>query len=135
MAGPLNLLRQTGAGLSEGSADAAYDAIRASTTDVAAIAENTGFKEVNIQNVKDHLFYNEHILDRYVDMGYPAEIGRFHSNPDIADAWMRLQDGTHTAQDIQLLKHEAAEAWYMKNVAPGYNAAHEAAQARYPSGL
>ena len=29
---------------------------------------------------------------------------RFDSNIDIADAWKRLENGTHTADDIKLLK-------------------------------
>jgi hypothetical protein len=36
---------------------------------------------------------------------------------------------------MSLLRHEAAEAWFMRKHGPGYNAAHEAAQKRYPSGL
>ena len=100
---------------------------------MAAIAENTGFKVENIQTIKDHLFMNEHLLDRYVDYGVPAEVARFDSDMAIAKSWMRLQNGTHTSLDIQLLKHEMAEAWYMRNVAPGYKAAHEAAQALFPA--
>jgi hypothetical protein len=128
---------QTGAGAADPSkvADDAYDAIRANGADVAAIAENTGFKPGNIQKVKDHLFHNEHVLDRYVDLGVPAEVKRFDSNIDIADAWKRLENGTHTADDIKLLKHETAEAWHMRTHGSGYSAAHEAAQKRFPSGL
>ena len=33
-------------------------------TDICDIAENLGFKADNIKNVKDHIFYNEHDLDR-----------------------------------------------------------------------
>lgn len=43
-----------------------YDAIRARETDVSTIASNNGIKPQNIQKVKDHVFYNEHLLDRYV---------------------------------------------------------------------
>jgi hypothetical protein len=126
-------LAQTGAGKFSRSADEAYDAIRASTADVPSIAENTGFSEENIQNVKDHLFNNEHLLDRYVDQGIPATMGRFDSDASIAESWSRLENGTFTDQDIQLLKHETAEAWYMQKYGPSYNAAHEAAQARFPA--
>ena len=128
---------QTGAGAADPSklADEAYDGIRASDTDVATIAENTGYKPANIQKVKDHLFHNEHVLDRYVDMGVPATKQRFDSNIDIADSWKRLENGNQTTQDIQLLKHETAEAWHMKTHGSGYSAAHDAAQRRFPSGL
>ena len=42
-----------------------YDSIRACDTDICDIAENLGFKAENIKKVKDHVFYNEHDLDRY----------------------------------------------------------------------
>lgn len=124
---------QTGAGTFAGSAAEAYEAIRASTDDVAKIAKNTGIKPENIQKVKDHLFYQEHLLDRYADLGEPGHMARFDSDAAIAAAWNRLTDGTHTPADIQLLRHEAAEAWYMKRHGPSYSAAHEAAQKRYPA--
>jgi len=128
-------LRQTGAGGLAGAADEAYALIRASETDVAAIAQNTGIKASNIQKVKDHLFYNEHLLDRYESLGIPGEMKRFDSNLDIADAWKRLSAGTFTEFDKQLLRHETAEAWYMKKYGPSYNNSHNAAQQRYPSPL
>ena len=34
-------------------------------TDICDIAENLGFKADNIKNVKDHVFYNKHYLDRF----------------------------------------------------------------------
>lgn len=133
LVGPLGKRTQTGAGSSAGSADEAYDAIRASSTDVAEIASKTGFKPSNIQKVKDHLFIKEHLLDRYVKQGVPATIRRFDSDVGIAQAWNRLRQGTHTADDIKLLKHEIAEAWYMRRHGPSYNTAHEAASLRFPA--
>ncbi len=120
--------RQTGAGMDDVFADEAYDAIRASTKDVAEIASKTGLKPENIQKVKDHVFLDKHLLDRYVDYGVPAKWARFDSSPRIADAWNRLRKGSHTRDDIQLLRHEIAEAWFMRKHGPGYNAAHEAAE-------
>jgi len=128
-------LRQTGAGGFAGSADEAYSAIRNSTTDVGTIAENTGIKPSNIQKVKEHIFNDEHLLDRYESLGVPAEMRTFDSSAQIADAWKRLETGTHTPADIQMLRHETAEAWYMRKHGPSYDAAHSAAQRRYPSGL
>lgn len=128
-----NILRQTGSGSIIGSADEAYSAIRASTTDVGNIANSTGYKLSNIQKVKDHLFYNEQLLDRYVSQGFPATRARFDSDIGISQAWRRLETGTHGPADLQLLRHETAEAWYMRNVSEGYNAAHNAAQKRFPA--
>ncbi len=128
---------QTGAGAADPSkiADKAYDSIRANNTDVVSISKNTGFKPENIQKVKDHLFNNEHVLDRYVDLGVSPTVQRFDSNIDIANSWRRLENGAQTPKDIQLLKHETAEAWHMRKHGSGYSAAHDAAQRRFPSGL
>ena len=60
-------------------------------------------------------------------------IGRFDSDISIARAWSRLESGTFTNADVQLLKHETAEAWYMQKYGPSYNTAHEAAESRYPA--
>ena len=77
---------QTGGSSYTGSADEAYEAIQESTTDVETIARNTGIKPENIQKVKDHIFHEEHLLDRYVDVGVPAEMRRFDSELGIANA-------------------------------------------------
>src|SRR5438046_269549 len=69
--------RQSGADSSGFGADAAYDAIRASTTDIDAIAKNSGLPQSYIRRVKNHVFHEEHLLDRYVDYGVPAEMRRF----------------------------------------------------------
>ena len=124
--------RQSGAGLSRWEADAEYDAIRARRDDIDKIAANTGIKPKNIKKVKDHIFDNIYLLDRHADLGVPAELGRLQSDPMMADAWLRLIDGTHNAKDLQLLRHEVAEAWYMRRHGPSYNAGHNAAQRRYP---
>lgn len=115
------------------AADAAYDAIRQSSGDVARISGNTGLKSWNVQKVKDHLFYEEHLLDRYTEYGIPAAMRRFDSDLAIATAWRRLEAGTFTQADMQLLRHEAAEAWYMWRHGPSYDAAHNAAQRRFPA--
>lgn len=85
------------------------------------------------KKVKNHLFYNEHLLDRYVDYGIPAKMSRFDSDISIANAWKRLEAGNFTHQDMQLLRHETAEAWYMRRNGPGYSAAHNTADKRYPA--
>lgn len=118
-------LKQTGGGGYTASADELYDAIRASDSDVSAIASSTGFKPENIQKVKDHVFYNEHLLDRYVDQGIPATVGRFDSTVEQAQAWKRLESGTHTDADITWLKHETAERWYELKYNSGYSEAHD----------
>lgn len=125
--------KQTGNGFYSGAADDAYNAIRTSKHDVSNIAKNTGLKENSIQKIKDHLFYDKHLLDRYVEYGLPAEMKVFDSDIAIANAWKRLELGGYNKYDIQLLKHEAAEAWYMRNHGSSYTNAHNAADKRYPA--
>jgi len=115
------------------SADEAYAIIRASTSDVETIAKNTAIKPDNIAKVKAHLFYNEHWLDRYTDYGIPAEMKKFDSDLAIANAWKRLEVGQFIPEDMALLKHEMAEAWYMRKHGPSYSQAHNAAQRRFPA--
>lgn len=101
---------------------------------MARIARHTGIKPANIQHVKQHLFYAEHLLDRYVDVGVPAEMRRFDSDLGIANAWKRLEQGHATAADRQLLRHEAAEAYLMRKWHdPSYHRAHTRAQQRFPA--
>jgi hypothetical protein len=126
--------RQTSRQDVTGAADEAYAAIRRSTTDVEAIARHTGCKSVNIQKVKQHLFYEEHLLDRYVELGVPAVMQRFDSDLSIANAWKRLERGDFTEADRQLLRHEAAEAYLMRKCRdPSYHRAHTRAQRRFPA--
>lgn len=115
--------------------DAAYEAIRRNGTDVERIARQTGLKPRNVLRVKEHLLHDEHLLDRYVAFGVPAVIRCFDSDLGIAAAWRRLTAGTFTRADLQLLRHEAAEAWYMRRHGPSYDAAHNGAQRRYPAPL
>jgi hypothetical protein len=123
--------KQTGGGGYTGSADELYDAIRASDKDVSSISTNTGFKPTNIQKVKDHVFYNEHLLDRYVEQGIPARVGRFDSTMEQAQAWNRLENGTYTDADITWLKHETAERWYEQKYKSGYSEAHDRVDSRW----
>ncbi len=126
--------RQTGAGSPYEGADEVYDAIRESTADVDSIASSTGFSRSDVVAIKEHLFYKEHYLDRYEDLGIPGEWRRFDSDPAIADAWQRLESGTHTPDDIQLLNHELTELRYMERTGnPSYSAAHDYAESVFPA--
>jgi hypothetical protein len=110
-------------------AEKIYDSIRECDTDICDIAENLGFKADNIKNVKDHVFYNEHDLDRYG----PDEIEhkRFDATLEQALAWKRLETGTYTQDDVTWIKHECAERHHESKYNSGYTEAHERAQSRY----
>ena len=110
-------------------AEKIYDSIRECDTDICDVAENLGFKADNIKNVKDHVFYNEHDLDRYG----PDEIEhkRFDATLEQALAWKRLETGTFTQDDVTWIKHECAERHHELKYDSGYTEAHERAQSRY----
>ncbi|MEA5514156.1 hypothetical protein [Nodularia sp. UHCC 0506] len=97
----------------------AYFAIR-NTDDVADIARNTGLAEFRIQRIKDHLFYREHQLD--------DRFGYFDPDPDIADAWIRLQQGNFNSEDLRLLEHEYFESKFESIFRTNYRTAHDATE-------
>ena len=115
--------------LSDKLAERIYDSIRECDTDICDIAANLGFKADNIKNVKDHVFYNEHNLDRYG----PDQIEhkRFDATLSQALAWKRLEAGIHTQDDVTWIKHECAERHHELKYDSGYSEAHDRAQSRF----
>lgn len=104
----------------EAEASKLYDIIRASTSDVQAISKNTGMSESRVQRIKDHVFNKEHIKS--------SGNGRFDPDYEIAQAWQRLQDGTHTPKDIELLNHEIFESKFEGIYKTNYETAHSASE-------
>ena len=101
-----------------------YNSVRAMKSDTAKIAKNTGFKQSNIDKVKNHLFINEH------DLG-DGLYSRFFPDYEIAQSWQRLIDGKDIKpHDYVLLKHETAEATLMKRGLKQQQA-HDKANKRY----
>jgi hypothetical protein len=93
--------------ISDADAQAAYAAIRESTSDVEAIARYSGYKPERLQRIKDYLFSN----------------AEFDADGLIAATWHRLRTGPPNAIDRMLLKHETAEMW-LRNRGFGYSEAH-----------
>lgn len=112
--------------LADKLADQIYDSIRECVTDICDIAENLGFKADNIKKLKNHIFYNEHDLDRHG----PDQLERKQFDPDLqqALAWKHLETGTHTQDDVTWIKHEYAERHHELKYDSGYNEAHNRAQ-------
>ena len=114
-----------------GDSDKLYDNIRADNTDISLIAKNTGLKPENIEKVKNHVFYDEHLLDKYVDYGIPAEKTRFDSSLEKSQAQERLKTANYTEDDITWLKHETAERWYENKNSAGYTESHDVAEQKW----
>lgn len=106
-------------------ADEAYDVIR-SSDDIDNVARNAadhGFSRSEIEQIKNHLFHEEHLLDSYGD----AYMARFDANPRIAEAWQRLNNGSPHSADIDLLRHELHESNHMRTTgSQSYSTAHKA---------
>lgn len=91
--------------------------------EVLEIAKNSGLDESRVSKAYDHLFIDEHDLEK--------GRARFDPSYDIAQSWQRLRDGKSILpHDLTLLKHEAYEYDLMKSGA-SYEEAHAKAQARY----
>jgi len=94
-----------------------YEKIRKSD-DVLTIAKNTGFSENKIKRIKEHIFFQQHQLDDSIRI--------FDPDPDIADAWLRLQTGDYKNEDIKLLEHEYFESRFEGIFKTDYRTAHNA---------
>lgn len=90
----------------EKHASVMYGEIRARTTDVQKISENTGYSEEQIQNIKNYLFMDKHLLGN--------KIKRFDESFAIAQSWDRLTTGNYAFHDFLLLEHELLESELVK---------------------
>ena len=88
---------------------------RVSKNDLADIAKNLSYKEVNIEKVKNHVFKNKHYFDRL----FSLEPGK------------RLQSGTYTEKDKIWLMHEYAEQYHERTHDSGYSEAYDRAEKRF----
>lgn len=107
----------------EKHAERYYGLVRAMTTDVAKIAENTGFSEEVIQRIKNFIFLDEH------DLG-DLEPRRFDPSFAMAQSWQRLINGNPEPHDLIMLQHEILEKELMDSGMTQY-AAHIEASKKY----
>lgn len=107
----------------EKHAERYYGLVRSMTTDVARIAENTGYSEDAIQRIKNFIFYDEH------DLGDP-EPRRFDPSFAMAQSWQRLINGNPEPHDLIMLQHEILEKELMDDGMTQY-AAHIEASKKY----
>ena len=102
-----------------------YEQIRRRSSDVEAIARNTGFSEDDIAKIKSHLFLNEY------DLG-DATPSKFDPLYDIAISWQRLIDGKNIQEmDLVLLRHELMEHELMNVRGMSYIKAHRLTEASH----
>lgn len=104
-------------------AEQIYDSIRDCDTDICDIARNLGFKAQNIKDIKEHVFYSNHTLDRYG----PDETTYQRFDPDLrqALAWKRLEKGNFTSDDVTWIKHEWVERHHELKYNSGYDEAQQ----------
>ena len=101
-----------------------YGLVRSMKTDCRRISTNTGFREEDIQKIKNHVFLKEHEL-------YDGEITRFYPSYHMAQSWQRLIDGRNVQQrDLVLLNHEFLES-VLESEGLNAQAAHERTQKIY----
>lgn len=79
-----------------------YEKVR-EVDDIKIIAEASGMSENDIEQIKNHVFYNKHIL-------YDGVVDRFDPDYDMAVAWKRLTEGIPEDRDLLLLNHELLES-------------------------
>jgi len=96
-----------------------YERIRNSVDDVARVAKNAGMPEVQVTRIKEHVFNRLHQRD--------DGLRRFDPSLKIADAWKRLEVGTHSVDDLTLLKHELFESRFEGILKAPYRTAYTAA--------
>ena len=80
-----------------------YDEIRKRSSDIEAIAQNTGFAVGDIRSIKQHVFIDTHDLGKKLPT-------RFEPDYDMAVSWQRLIEGKNIQEmDLVLLNHELTE--------------------------
>ncbi len=108
----------------ETEASTFYDKICTNDSDVITIAKISGMSVQNIQQIKNHVFFNRHIK-------WDGSVGRFDPDYNMAVAWKRLLDGNPNETDILLLKHELLESQYEKEYNLTADKAHRMASETY----
>ena len=97
-----------------------YEKIRKRKDDIEKIAKNTGWSYESINRIKNHVFYDSHILQ-------DGSIGILDADYDMAVAWQRLINGAFEERDVLLLKHEYLESIVEKKYNITNKEAHEIA--------
>lgn len=102
-----------------------YERIRNDKYDIEKIAQNTAFDELQIEIIKNYLFYQKHKLT-------DNHIKRFDPDFYIAQSWHRLAYEPHNIKehDLLLLEHEAMELSLVMQGTP-QQIAHDITEKKY----
>ena len=92
--------------------------------DARKIAPQTPLTEEQIEQIRQHLFIQEH------DFGN-GEIHRFDPSYEQAEAWQRLADGKGTQTDVLMLMHEYEELTLIRQLGYNQDEAHRLANKKY----
>ncbi|WP_198141593.1 WXG100 family type VII secretion target [Micromonospora sp. ATCC 39149] len=100
-------------------------AIARSLTDAPRLDGSRGFSLQEIEQVRRHIFFEEHPMDDYAG-GIVRQ--RYDPSAPMAEAWLRLRRGDPLPEDYRLLEHELAESrYYQAHPQADYREAHLAA--------
>lgn len=94
-----------------------YEQMRITKSDIDTIAQHTGIDRNIIEKIKNHVFYEKHILK-------DGTIGQFAPCENMAVAWNRLMTGNFVQSDLRLLQHEFAESLLVNGQELAYEAVH-----------
>jgi hypothetical protein len=97
-------------------AEQQYDAIRAlRRSDIDTVSKNTGLSVAEVTTMKKHLFFGKH--ERFAPEVGKVIRKRFDANDEVAEAWIRAQNGPLNARQQdwfrKLADHELAERTLM----------------------
>ncbi|WP_326563981.1 WXG100 family type VII secretion target [Micromonospora peucetia] len=101
------------------------DVIARHVADAPRLDGSRGFSPEEIQQIRRHVFFEEHPMDDYAG-GIVHQ--RYDPSAPMAEAWLRLRRGSPLPEDYALLEHELAESkYYRAHPQADYREAHLAA--------
>lgn len=102
-----------------------YNLTRDCKDDIDKIAQNTGWSKRSIEQIKNHVFYNKHVLR-------DGSVGLLDVDYNMSVAWQRLINGNYQDIDILLLKHEYLESTIEKKYNLSNLEAHRITDKKHP---
>ena len=108
-----------------------YESTRQEEQDSYNIAAQSKLPINKVEQVKNHVFIKEHVLDKYVHLGEDPEVKRFDPNLKQALVWERLKIGEGSENDFEWFSHELEESTYEIENNSTYSEAHNFAEQKF----